>query len=199
MSRRRSIQVNVLIWSFVAAAFLVVQVNCGCEKASYDMDSTTIELPTLTDVEEPDLPEEFVEMEEGPDAAKKRLIELQKGFQYNPVGKRDPFRSFVVMRPTEKKYVGSKVLTPLQRYELAQLNLVGIINGPKDKHGLVEDASGKGYVVRVGTYVGKNGGRVIEVRDGELVIEEFYTDYFGREQSESVSMKLQKGNEGESL
>lgn len=199
MIRHRSIHGNVLIWSFGAAALLVVQVNYGCEKASYDMDSTRIELPTLKDAEEPALPEEFAEKEEGQEAAKNRLIELNKEFQYNPVGKRDPFRSFVVMRPTEKKYVGSKELTPLQRYELSQLNLVGIIVGPKDKHGLVEDASGKGYVVRIGTYIGKNGGRVIEVRDDELVIEEYYIDYFGREQSESVSMKLQKGNEGESL
>lgn len=199
MSRDRSIRAKLLIWPFLAAAFLLVQVGVGCEKASYDMDSTTIELPTLSDGEEPDLPEEFVEKEEGPDAAKKRLVELNKGFQYNPVGKRDPFRSFVVMRPTEKKYVGAKLLTPLQRYDLGQLNLVGVIAGPKDRHGLVEDASGKGYVVRVGTYIGKKGGRVIEVGDDELIIEEFYTDYFGREQSESVSLKLQKGNEGESL
>ena len=49
------------------------------------------------------------------------------------------------------------------------------------------------------TFQPANGEGPVLVQDGELVIEEFYTDYFGREQSESVSMKLQKGTEGESL
>ena len=130
---------------------------------------------------------------------RRRLLEMSQNFRYDPTGKRDPFRSFVVVSSSEKKYVRTEAVTPLQQYDLAQLKLVAVILGLVDGHALVEDASGKGFIVKAGTYMGKRGGRVVKILSDEIIIEEFYIDYFGRQRSEEASIKIQKGEEGESL
>ena len=49
---------------------------------------------------------------------------IDKNTFYSPVGRRDPFQSFV---PDLKRAQDSFVKNPLQRYELSQLKLIGII------------------------------------------------------------------------
>jgi type IV pilus assembly protein PilP len=104
-------------------------------------------------------------------------------------GARDPFRPMTVqtkvngVRPREN-------LSPLERFELSQLKLVGIIWDPKQPRAMVEDNAGLGYTLKVGTPIGSNEGKVKAIHRNEVVIEEFYSDVSGARKSRDVGMKL---------
>lgn len=103
-------------------------------------------------------------------------------------GRRDPFRPF-----TTNTRAGTRRrenLTPLERYELGQLKLVGVIWDVKDPNAMVEDSAGLGYIVRVGTPIGANDGKVKLIKPGEIVVEETHVDIYGARKRREVSMQL---------
>ncbi len=61
---------------------------------------------------------------------------------------------------------------------------------------MVEDGGGKGYMVYVGTLIGMNGGRVIQILPDRVIVEEKLDDSKGKEKSHRVALKLHK-EEGE--
>jgi len=81
-------------------------------------------------------------------------------------------------------------LSPLERYELGQLKLVAIVWDIKEPKAMVEDGTGLGYVVKIGTLIGPNEGKVKAIKPTEVVIEEQVTDFYGARKSQEVSMKL---------
>lgn len=102
--------------------------------------------------------------------------------------RRDPFRAFTLnLRSTVRRRDN---LSPLERYELGQLKLVGIIWSIKNPTALVEDTSGLGYTVRVGTPIGANDGKVKRISPDALLIEEEYIDLYGSKKKREVSMRL---------
>ena len=109
--------------------------------------------------------------------------------RYFSAGKRDPFRPLAskakgaAARPREN-------LSPLERFELGQLKLVGIVWDIKEPRAMVEDGLGLGYIVKVGTPIGPNEGKVKAIKPREIVIEETYTDFFGARKSRQVSKPL---------
>jgi len=109
---------------------------------------------------------------------------------YSPAGKRDPFVPFIKKELKAARSDVSKV-PPLQRYELGELKFVGMIWGPKGAYALVEDAEGKGYTVTVGTKVGREGGTVTRITDGEVFLKEEFLDYAGAKVVRESSLKLQ--------
>ncbi len=89
--------------------------------------------------------------------------------RYNPKGRRDPFKPAI--REAQKKGASSLPLTSLQRYALSELKLVGIIWGlPKPKV-IVEDKEGLGYIVGVGTPIGREG-KITQILKDRIVIDE---------------------------
>jgi Tfp pilus assembly protein PilP len=109
---------------------------------------------------------------------------------YNPAGKRDPFLPFLKV-DTKAVRAGMEKVPPLQRYELGELKFVGVIWGPKGAYALVEDAEGKGYTVAVGTRIGRGGGIVTRISDGEILVKEEFRDYTGAKVVRESSMKLE--------
>jgi len=102
--------------------------------------------------------------------------------------RRDPFRPFSLnLRSAARRRDN---LSPLERYELGQLKLVGIIWSIKNPTALVEDTSGLGYTVRVGTPIGANDGKVKMISPDALLIEEEYIDLYGAKKKREVSMRL---------
>ncbi len=91
-------------------------------------------------------------------------------YAYNPIGKRDPFRTFVTSSDDDD--IASP--TPLQRYELEQYRLTGIVWGVDRPRALMEDPEGVGHVVELGTYVGRKWGKVTRIRADRVVITEEY-------------------------
>jgi len=57
---------------------------------------------------------------------------------------------------------------------------------------MVEEANGKGYEVGIGTYIGKNQGKVSEIKDSSIVIKELVKDYKGRLKEHVLEIKLNK-------
>lgn len=102
--------------------------------------------------------------------------------------RRDPFRPFTLnLRATVRRRDN---LSPLERYELGQLKLVGIVWNTKNPTALVEDTSGLGYTVRVGTPIGANEGRVVKISPNTVAVEEEYIDLYGAKKKREVSMRL---------
>jgi type IV pilus assembly protein PilP len=118
---------------------------------------------------------------------------------YNPENKIDPFMPLFKEGPEAKAEISQKVerekripRTPLERIDLGQLKLVGIIQSPKGNKGLVEEASGKGYIISMGTYMGTNGGKVIEISKDRVIAEEEVDDVLGKLTLQKRELKLQK-------
>jgi type IV pilus assembly protein PilP len=113
-------------------------------------------------------------------------------YHYDPSGKPDPFRSFVTA--LKKTEVASQS-TPLERFDLGQLKLDGIVWGSKPR-ALVRDPSGKAYIVAEGTAMGKNDGRVIRIDDNVVIVKETYVDFLGKATTKDIEMRLHERQGG---
>lgn len=118
---------------------------------------------------------------------------------YRPKAKRDPFKSFVTTRTavSARKDETPRIKTPLQRYSLDQLKVVGIIAGGNVRKALLEDDVGKGYVVAVGEAVGSEGGEITAIQNDRIIIESTYHDVFGNKKVRRITKKLYIAEEGE--
>ncbi len=115
-------------------------------------------------------------------------------FEYDPKGLRDPFEPFVKLE-VKKKEVPKAFIpkTPLQRYAVEEIRLVGVIWADGGKSvALVEDPEGKGYAVSGGAWIGDRGGRIVRIRPDGVDVEERFVDLFGEENVKVVSMALHK-------
>ncbi len=128
-------------------------------------------------------------------------IGKKPGYFYDPEGKLDPFRPLFAteaerLAPTraKAKRLKPKVpLTPLQRLDIGQLKLVGVIIAPTGNKALVEEPSGKGYIVSSGTYVGRNFGKVKRILKDRIVVEEQVEDFLtGQMKLQATELALQK-------
>jgi len=121
---------------------------------------------------------------------------------YNPVGKVDPFKPLVkdkqvaVAVPASGGETVDKRkrahLTPLEKVDLSQLKLDGVILASSGNRAMVSDATGKGYVVTAGTYIGIYSGRVVEILPDKIVIEEEVENIFGKISLRRREMNMQK-------
>ena len=107
-------------------------------------------------------------------------------YTYNPIGKRDPFRSFIAAQVDDE----IRSPTPLQRFEIDQYNLVGIVWGGATPRAMVQDPEGTGHVIELGTYIGKNWGKVTQITSREVVITEEYQTMEGELVTNQVIMNL---------
>ena len=105
---------------------------------------------------------------------------------YDPAGRRDPFRPPRVNQQT----LAGEARTPLQRYDLGQLKLVAVIYDSQAPRAVVEDDAGLGYIVRVGTPIGANGGSVKSIEQRKVRVEEESIDFYGDRQTSVVVMEL---------
>lgn len=115
---------------------------------------------------------------------------------YSSAGKINPFIPLIQVGNSEKekKKKPERQLTPLEKLDLSQLTLVAIVQatGGGDDFAMVQEASGKGYIVQKGTYIGENSGIVTRIENDKIIIEESFTDFRGDEQSRKKEMKLHK-------
>ena len=117
-------------------------------------------------------------------------------YAYDPTGKTDPFKPFIQMG-TGKGYSRNALLTPLQKYEISQLKLVAIILDPKGNVALIEDSLGKGYVLKKGTGIGKNDGKVTKILKDKIIIVEIYQDIWGQTKINAIPLYLHRLEEEE--
>ena len=111
---------------------------------------------------------------------------------YEVRAKRDPFQSFIAVKKevVRIREPARMILTPLQRYSLDQLKVVGVLHGGMLRKALLEDDVGKGYVVSVGDVVGNQGGKIVSIKSDRIIIEESFGDALGRSKVRQITKKL---------
>ena len=126
-----------------------------------------------------------------------KLVEKKESEHYDSKGKIDPFEPLIQEKPPQEDQPvvdnrPKRILTPLEKIELSQIRLVAIIIMKNRSIAMVEEASGKGYEVKIGTYIGKNQGKVFEIRKSSIVVKELVKDYKGRLKERVKEIKLHK-------
>ncbi len=51
---------------------------------------------------------------------------------------------------------------------------------PSGNKALVQEASGKGYIIKKGTYIGLNSGKVVDIQKDNVIIKEEVEDVLGK-------------------
>ena len=116
---------------------------------------------------------------------------------YNPKGKIDPFQPLFQNKPkkvaTNKKLKKRRIRrTPLEKIDIGQLKLTGIIFKKSGNKALVEEASGKGYIIAKGTPIGTRWGKVVKIKKESVIVEEEGEDIMGKITLEKRELKLLK-------
>ncbi len=122
--------------------------------------------------------------------------DLQK-YEYQLEGRKDPFVPFISDKAATQKMGGDDIvdddvtLTGMQLFEPGQLTLVAVIASGNRKIAMVEDVTGKGYVLTEGMPIGRRG--IINSIDADqvTVIETAHTRA-GRKIETTVFMRLNK-------
>ncbi|MFZ0614781.1 MAG: pilus assembly protein PilP, partial [Desulfobacterales bacterium] len=115
---------------------------------------------------------------------------------YNPLGMIDPFEPLFKDEPEPEpesaKSAKRVPRTPLEKIDLGQLKLVGVILASSGNRALVQEASGKGYIIKEGTYIGVNSGKVAEIKNDRIVVAEEIEDIVGNPTIRNKELVLPK-------
>jgi len=97
---------------------------------------------------------------------------------------RDPFESYLTVlanqsrnRIAAHRSKGSdRDPEPLEAFDLSALRLVATMQMGDKRMAMVQDPEGKGYVVRTGSYIGRDNGRVTSISErGVQIMEDEFT------------------------
>jgi len=113
----------------------------------------------------------------------------------------DPFKPFV-NKETEveprKKNKKNRELTPLEKVDVSQLRLVGIMwnrDRPSETRAMVQLPDGKGYMLKIGTKVGQHSGEVVRISQNKVVVRVEVVDFLGETKEKDVSLKVRDDKE----
>lgn len=118
---------------------------------------------------------------------------------YSPVGKRDPFfnptgsvAGTVAIGPADP----DRPLEPLQKFEIDRLKLKFTITGSSTPLAMIIDPKGDAHPARIGSWVGKNWGKVSHIGREEITITETIADRVtGRVYPQYIPMRMPKTDE----
>ena len=121
---------------------------------------------------------------------------------YTAISSLDPFAPLIQEKPPaspepRKPEKPRRIITPLEKMTLNQLKLVAVVMGENRKIAMVEEASGKGYEVSIGTYMGKNQGQVVDIQFDRIVVKEMAADANGFMTERFQELKPQIADSGE--
>lgn len=117
-------------------------------------------------------------------------------YVYSPVGKRDPFfnpvgnaAGTVVVAPGDT----GRPLEALQKFEIQSLKLKFTITGSSTPSATIVDPKGDAHTARIGSWVGKNWGKVSHIGREEITITETIADQqTGRVYPQYIPMRMPK-------
>ena len=161
---------KISLYCILLYALLAITVGCGDEPAP-----SSVKKGSTTAAKAKKAKKQSV-------AVKKKDVEKKKekyAYSYDPSGKKDPFFPIIVEKTVEKDEDLTKVnsgepKTYLETLDLSQLKLVAVMLLGTKNIAMVEDPEGKGHTAYIGTPMGKNGGKVVSIADGKVLIEEKY-------------------------
>jgi len=130
----------------------------------------------------------------------KESVQAKVAIGYDPKGRIDPFIPLVKDEPQKSAVAATKKVerkkrvptTPLERIDLSQLRLRAVVRSASGNKALVEEASGKGYIITKGTFIGVNQGTVIEIQKDKIVVEEEIEDIQGEITVKKRELRLPK-------
>jgi Tfp pilus assembly protein PilP len=108
-------------------------------------------------------------------AAAQKATTSDEVFVYRADGVRDPFQAFIVTMNDDEEDQKCPLCLPL-----SNLSFTGVVTGIASPVALVETRDGVGYFVRRGSELGANGGRIIDIREGVILLRERFQDQLGR-------------------
>jgi hypothetical protein len=117
-------------------------------------------------------------------------------FAYRFEGRLDPFMPFISdkvesnLDPNEIVEDADQ-LTGMQLFEPGQLTLVALVESQDQKFAMVEDVTGKGYIIKEGTKVGRRGV-VRSIVPNKVLIEEIAVTRAGKKLTSDIVMVLRK-------
>jgi type IV pilus assembly protein PilP len=81
----------------------------------------------------------------------------------------------------------------LEDFELNQLRILAISKNAECRFASIIDSNDKGHIIHIGSYIGKNNGKVIEINDSFIKILELVKDkkstWIEREMILKISLK----------
>jgi len=92
-------------------------------------------------------------------------------------------------KPKTKKRVPQ---TPLEKIDLSQLTLTAVFRNQKHDRAMVEESTGKGYIVKQGTFIGLDGGRITKILKNRILITEVSEDVMGKPVTVERELKLRQ-------
>lgn len=154
----------------------------------------TIAIPSVPDISRtaPATMEASTLHEGSPMTPQLPLTDGVAGAGYDPSGRRDPFAPIIQELQPGKVDL---TLPPLQRITLTELNLIAIVWGAYGYTAMVQTPEGHGYTVRRGTRIGQNNGVVSAITERGIIVQERFTDVYGKKQ-EREYVKLLHPKEG---
>lgn len=120
-----------------------------------------------------------------------QLTVVPAPFEYNALGRRDPFTSLIVQEETEKR----KGAPPIESYDVADFKLSAILWNKTGFYALVSSPDGKNFTLREGTAIGLHNGKVYKITTDSVIIREFLKDYRGTVRPHDFVFKLHRGEE----
>lgn len=121
-----------------------------------------------------------------------------KTFIYELEGRPDPFVPFITPKATTATALDPNeiieddvVLTGMQLFEPGQLTLVAVLFAQGSPIAMVEDVTGKGYILTEGIPIGRRGV-VSDILSSEVRITETAKTRAGKEILSTITMKLKK-------
>lgn len=115
------------------------------------------------------------------------LAEVTEGYAYDPKSRRDPFLSLTRLLKVDKTRAE---MPPLQRVQISDLKLLGIMWGGYGYYGLVQTPDGKGYTVKEGVLMGTNNGIITTITDKAIIVSEPSIDIMGNKSTKDVEILL---------
>jgi type IV pilus assembly protein PilP len=106
--------------------------------------------------------------------------------------RRDPFKTYYEDLVPENPAVDTTKLTELQKIDLDKLKLVAVVVGTATPMAMVEDPTGRGHTLKIGTLIGKRLGQVKHIRRGEVVVQEEFRDFTGKRIPQLKELKLEE-------
>lgn len=116
---------------------------------------------------------------------------VEEDYVYNPVGTRDPFKN-PLGTLSDLPTTTTVPLTPLQKFDLDQLRVIGVIVGRGEPKAMVIAPDNKSFVLKKGTKIGRNNGSVVGITTEAILIEEQYLDFAGDIKTTMQEIKLPK-------
>ncbi len=163
-----------IILTALAACTVLAAVACG--------DDSDVSAPVVKKADDK-------KAEAAAEAAAEEPKQQDLSYTFNAVNRRDPFKTYFD-ELSQNEQQDQANLTELQKIDLDKLKLVAVVVGTATPMAMVEDPTGRGHTVKIGTLIGKRLGQVKHIRQGEIVVQEEFRDFTGKRIPQLKELKL---------